>query len=333
VKFIDEARITVESGSGGKGCVSFRRERFIPKGGPNGGDGGKGADVVFLASLRRRTLQQFRYKREFKAPKGAAGQGSQKTGRSGEDLIIEVPPGTLIRDADTGELLTDLATPDTRFVAARGGRGGRGNARFKTSTNRAPRHAQPGEPGQHRQLHLELKLLADVGLVGLPNAGKSTLITALSAATPKIGAYPFTTLTPHLGVVQSQWGEPFVVADIPGLIEGAHKGAGLGTRFLKHVERTRVLVHLIDAAAIDPAEPLKDFRLINAELTAHSDDLGAKPQVVVLNKMDLAAAAAGAEAFRLAAEALDLRIVSLSARDAKGLAPLISHLLQMLAQD
>lgn len=333
MKFIDEAKITVESGSGGKGCVSFRRERFIPKGGPNGGDGGKGADVVFLASLRRRTLQQFRYKREFKAPNGAAGQGSQKTGRSGEDLVIEVPPGTLIRDADTGDLLMDLATPDTRYVAARGGRGGRGNARFKSSTNRAPRHAQPGEPGQHCHLHLELKLLADVGLVGLPNAGKSTLITALSAATPKIGAYPFTTLTPHLGVVQSEWGEPFVVADIPGLIEGAHKGAGLGTRFLKHVERTRVLVHLIDAAAIDPAEPLKDYGLINAELTAHSADLGAKPQVVVLNKMDLEAAAAGAEAFRLAADALDLSVVSLSARDAEGLAPLISHLLQMLAQD
>jgi GTP-binding protein len=333
VKFIDEAKIRVESGSGGKGCVSFRRERFIPKGGPNGGDGGKGADVVFLASQRRRTLQQFRYKREFKAPNGAAGQGSQKTGRSGEDLVIEVPPGTLIRDADTGDLLMDLATPDTRYVAARGGRGGRGNARFKSSTNRAPRHAQPGEPGQHCHLHLELKLLADVGLVGLPNAGKSTLITALSAATPKIGAYPFTTLTPHLGVVQSEWGEPFVVADIPGLIEGAHKGAGLGTRFLKHVERTRVLVHLIDAAAIDPAEPLKNYSLINAELSAHSADLGAKPQVVVLNKMDLEAAAAGAEAFRLAADPLDLSVVSLSARDAKGLAPLISHLLQMLAQD
>ena len=330
MKFIDEARITVESGSGGKGCVSFRRERFIPKGGPNGGDGGKGADVVFLASLRRRTLQQFRYKREFKAPSGGAGQGSQKTGRSGEDLVIEVPPGTLIRDAETGELLKDLATPDTGYVAARGGRGGRGNARFKTSTNRAPRFAQPGEPGERLSLHLELKLLADVGLVGLPNAGKSTLITALSAATPKIGAYPFTTLTPHLGVVQTGWGEPFVVADIPGLIEGAHKGAGLGTRFLKHVERTRVLVHLLDAAAIDPAEPLRDFRLINAELEAHNHDLGAKPQVVVLNKMDLPEAAAGAEAFRSAAEALGLTVVALSARENEGLKPLISHLLRLL---
>lgn len=333
MKFIDEAKISVESGSGGKGCVSFRRERFIPKGGPDGGDGGRGADVVFLASTRRRTLQQFRYKREFKAPSGAAGQGSQKTGRSGEDLVIEVPPGTLIRDADSGDLLTDLATPGSRYVAAHGGRGGRGNARFKTATNRAPRHAQPGEPGEHRNLYLELKLLADVGLVGLPNAGKSTLITALSAATPKIGAYPFTTLSPHLGVVQTDWGEPFVVADIPGLIEGAHKGAGLGTRFLKHVERTRVLVHLIDAAAIDPADPLRDYQLINAELTAHKAELGAKPQVVVLNKMDLEAAAAGAEVFQAAAETLDLTAFTLSARQGSGLKPLISHLLQMLAKE
>ena len=339
MKFIDEARITVESGSGGRGCVSFRRERFVPKGGPDGGDGGKGADVVFLASLRRRTLQQFRYKREFKAPGGAGGLGSRKTGRSGEDLVIEVPPGTLIRDAETGDLLTDLATPDTRFVAAMGGRGGRGNARFKSSTNRAPRHAQPGEPGERIHLHLELKLLADVGLVGLPNAGKSTLITALSAATPKIGAYPFTTLTPQLGVVQTGWGEPFVVADIPGLIEGAHKGAGLGTRFLKHVERTRILVHLLDAAAIDPADPLKDFQLINAELVAHNPDLGAKPQLVVLNKLDLEEAAPGAKAFQAAAEALDLTVVTLSARqglsdrEGSGLQPLISHMLRMLEAD
>jgi GTPase len=333
VKFIDEAKISVESGSGGKGCVSFRRERFIPKGGPDGGDGGRGADVIFLASTRRRTLQQFRYKREFKAPNGAAGQGSQKTGRSGEDLIIEVPPGTLIRDADSGDLLMDLASPGSRYVAARGGRGGRGNARFKTSTNRAPRHAQPGEAGQCLNLHLELKLLADVGLVGLPNAGKSTLITALSAATPKIGAYPFTTLTPHLGVVRTDWGDPFVVADIPGLIEGAHKGAGLGTRFLKHVERTRVLVHLIDAEAIDPNDPLKDFRLINAELTAHNQQLGSKPQIVALNKMDLEAAAAGAKAFQAAADALDLTVVTLSAREGSGLNPLISQLLRMLVKE
>jgi GTPase len=333
VKFIDEAKISVESGSGGKGCVSFRRERFIPKGGPDGGDGGRGADVVFLATTRRRTLQQFRYKREFKAPNGAAGQGAQRTGRSGEDLVIEVPPGTLIRDADSGDLLMDLDTAGSRFVAVHGGRGGRGNARFKSATNRAPRHAQPGEAGQRLDLHLELKLLADVGLVGLPNAGKSTLITALSAATPKIGAYPFTTLSPHLGVVQSDWGEPFVVADIPGLIEGAHKGAGLGTRFLKHVERTRVLVHLIDAATIDPVDPLKDLRLINAELSAHKEELGAKPQIVALNKMDLETAAANAKTFLAAAEALDLTVVALSAREGSGLEPLISHLLQMLAKE
>jgi GTP-binding protein len=332
VKFIDEANISVESGSGGKGCVSFRRERFIPKGGPDGGDGGRGGDVVFQATTRRRTLQQFRYKREFKAPNGAAGKGSQKTGRSGEDLVIEVPPGTLIRDADSGDLLVDLTAAGSRFIAVHGGRGGRGNARFKTSTNRSPRHAQPGEAGQRLDLHLELKLLADVGLVGLPNAGKSTLITALSAATPKIGAYPFTTLSPHLGVVQTDWGEPFVMADIPGLIEGAHRGAGLGTRFLKHVERTRVLAHLIDAAAIDPADPLKDFRLINAELSAHNEQLGAKPQVVALNKMDLEAAATGAEAFQAAAEALDLTVVALSAREGSGLTLLISHLLRMLTK-
>ena len=238
MKFVDEAIITVQSGNGGSGCVSFRRERFIPRGGPDGGDGGAGGDVILLASPRKRTLHHFQYKKNFKAPNGAHGQGKQKTGKTGEDLTIEVPPGTLVTCIDSGEILKDLTKPDKTFILAKGGRGGQGNIHFKTSTRRAPRFAQPGEPGQTLTVKLELKLLADVGIIGLPNAGKSTLISTISSARPKIGNYPFTTLTPNLGVVQNPKGEPFIIADIPGLIEGAHQGAGLGTRFLRHIEST-----------------------------------------------------------------------------------------------
>ena len=260
MKFIDETIITVRSGDGGRGCVSFRREKYVPRGGPDGGDGGKGGDVVLEATSRKRTLYDFRFKREFKAPGGKHGQGKQRTGKNGGDLIIKVPPGTVISDVETGETFKDLVEPGESFTLAHGGEGGRGNARFKTATNRAPRHAQPGRPGQMRTVKLELKLIADVGLVGLPNAGKSTLISAISSAKPKIADYPFTTLTPNLGVVQTGYGEPFIVADIPGLIEGAHKGAGLGIRFLKHIERTRILVHMIDAADIDDTKPLMPLK-------------------------------------------------------------------------
>lgn len=287
MKFIDDVRITVQSGNGGAGCVSFRREKYIPKGGPDGGDGGRGGDVILRPTTEKRTLFHLQFNRLYKAKNGAGGQGNHRAGRSGEDLIIDLPPGTLIIDADTGEILKDLVEPDEVFVVAHGGRGGLGNARFKSSTNRTPRFAQPGESGQTLNLRLELKLLAEVGIVGLPNAGKSTLISALSAAKPKIADYPFTTLTPSLGVVQTVGREPFIMADIPGLIEGAHTGTGLGIRFLRHVERTRLLLHLVDVAAIDPDHPLKDLETVNRELHAYSRVLAEKPQLVVLNKMDV----------------------------------------------
>jgi GTP-binding protein len=290
VKFIDEVTIIVQSGDGGQGCVSFRRERFIPRGGPDGGDGGKGGDVRFQATSRKRTLHHLQFRKLYKANSGAQGQGRQKTGRSGGDLVIEVPLGTLIYNADTGELLFDLVKDEQEAVVAQGGRGGLGNAHFKSSTNRSPRYAQPGTPGQTLTLRLELKLLADIGLIGLPNAGKSTLISAISSARPKIADYPFTTLTPNLGVVYHPGAEPFIIADIPGLIAGAHQGAGLGIKFLKHIERTRVLLHLIDVSKIDPSDPLSVYRTVNRELALYSSHLAQKPQLVVLNKMDLEAA-------------------------------------------
>ncbi len=300
MKFLDEAFITVQSGDGGNGCVSFRREKYVPRGGPDGGDGGRGGDVVLVSSSDRRTLYPFRFKREFKAEKGGAGMGRQKSGRSGKDVAIEVPPGTIIREAGSGEILADLSRPGEAFVVAHGGRGGKGNAHFKSSTHRTPRFAQPGEPGQSRRLKLELKLLADVGIIGLPNSGKSTLISVISSARPKIADYPFTTLVPNLGVVKPGDGEPFVVADIPGLIAGAHQGAGLGIRFLRHVERTRLLVHLIDAAAIDPENPLQAYETVNAEIALYSRSLARKPQLVALNKLDLSGTDERARAFRRA---------------------------------
>jgi GTPase len=329
VKFIDEAIVTVESGKGGSGCVSFRRERYVPRGGPDGGDGGKGGDVIFVASPKKRTLYQFRFRRLLKADNGAPGQGKQKFGRSGDDLIIEIPPGTLARDAETNELVFDFKESGSTLVMAKGGRGGQGNARFKSSTNRSPRFAQPGEPGQTRALKLELKLLADVGIIGFPNAGKSTLIAALSSATPKIAPYPFTTLSPTLGVVYSDWGEPFVMADIPGLIEGAHEGAGLGMRFLRHVERTRILVHLIDSGDIDPTQPLERYLAINRELSLYGEGLITKPQIVVLNKIDLPDMNPRIEAFMGAFEGPTLPLM-ISAERREGFQALITRILQLL---
>ena len=329
MKFIDEVFITVQSGNGGRGCVSFRREKFVPRGGPDGGDGGKGGDVILRSTSRRRTLYPFRFKRQFKAANGAHGQGKQKTGKNGRDLIIEVPPGTLVSNAETGELLRDFVQSDVSFVVAKGGRGGLGNVRFKTSTQRTPRFAQPGEAGQHLKLKLELKLLADVGLIGLPNAGKSTLISVISSATPKIADYPFTTLTPTLGVVQADQAESFVVADIPGLIEGAHKGAGLGIRFLRHIERTHILVHLIDASAIDPQNPLAGYTTINQELVQYNPLLTQKQQVIVLNKMDLPGTDQAAEAFQAAMND-NRRIFKISAAARKGIEPLKLKLAELL---
>ncbi|GBC59326.1 GTPase CgtA [Desulfonema ishimotonii] len=330
MKFIDEATITVQSGNGGRGCVSFRRERFIPKGGPNGGDGGNGGNVILKASPRKRTLYQFRFKRLFRAENGRGGEGSQRTGRNGGDIVLEIPPGTLVSDAETGELLRDFTVVGETFVIASGGRGGLGNVRFKSSTNRTPRYAQPGEPGQTRTLKMELKLLADVGLMGFPNAGKSTLISVISSARPKIADYPFTTLTPNLGVVQTDWGEPFAVADIPGLIEGAHTGAGLGIQFLRHIERTRVLVHLIDATEIDPDAPLSRYKAINTELSRYSEKLAEKSQLVVLNKMDLPGADVAAELFQMAAG--NMEFMTISAATGQGIQALKARIVQLLDQ-
>jgi GTP-binding protein len=328
VKFIDEAIITVQSGKGGRGCVSFRREKYVPRGGPDGGDGGKGGDVILKSTSRRRTLYPFQFKRQFKAKDGAHGQGQQKTGRNGSDLIVEIPPGTLVKDADTNEILKDFTTAGEFYSVVKGGKGGLGNARFKSSTNRTPRYSQPGQPAQSRELKLELKLLADVGIIGLPNAGKSTLLSSISSATPKIGDYPFTTLTPTLGVVETGWAEPFVVADIPGLIAGAHQGAGLGIRFLRHIERTRILIHLLDAQTIDPQRPLAAYETVNRELQFFNPNLTQKSQIVVLNKMDLPESKTAATAF---VDALDDQPVFLiSAAKKTGLEKLISRILELL---
>ncbi len=296
--FIDEARIRVKAGDGGNGCVAFRREKFVPRGGPSGGDGGKGGDVVMESSERHNTLVHFRFNPEHKAERGRHGEGSQCSGREGAEVVLKVPVGTLVYDEDTGECVHDFSGPDERLVVARGGRGGRGNQHFATPTHQAPRESEPGRAGEERHLRLELKLLADVGLVGYPNVGKSTLISRISAARPKIADYPFTTLEPNLGVVSL--GDPsepghfsFVVADIPGLIEGAHHGAGLGTQFLRHVERTRVLVHLVDVSdASGRPDPVHDYEVIKNELASFGAGLEKKPVIVVASKVDAAQASA-----------------------------------------
>lgn len=285
--FVDEAVIEVRAGGGGNGCVSFRREKYVPRGGPDGGDGGRGGDVIIQVDRNLRTLMDFRYRRNYPAGRGEHGQGSHKTGKDGESLIIRVPTGTVVKDFNTGEMIADLKVPGKEVVVARGGKGGRGNARFATSTRQAPRFAEKGEPGEKRILKLELKLLADVGLVGFPNAGKSTILSRVSAARPKIADYPFTTRTPILGMVYLEEDKSFVLADIPGLIEGAHRGAGLGHQFLRHVERTRLLIHVVDMAAVEGRDPRKDFLVVNEELRKYHPLLAERPQLVAANKMDL----------------------------------------------
>lgn len=282
--FYDEVTIHVQAGRGGDGAVAFRREKYIPFGGPSGGDGGKGGDVILEVNPHLNTLYHFAHQKEFRAEDGKPGRNKNMTGAQGADLVIPVPPGTVVTDLKTGRVIADLVEAGQRVVVARGGRGGRGNARFATSTNQAPRIAERGDPGEERRLKLELKLLADVGLVGKPNAGKSTLLSVVSAARPAIADYPFTTLQPQLGVVALGPKETFTLADMPGLIEGASQGKGLGLEFLRHIERTRLLIHLLDATAPDP---LADFRAINAELTAFGHGLGEKPQLVALNKLDM----------------------------------------------
>jgi GTP-binding protein len=289
--FVDEVTITVRGGHGGRGCLSFRREKYVPMGGPDGGNGGKGADVVLEASPHVKTLVDFRFRPIHRGRHGEHGRGKNQSGAAEPDIVLPVPQGTLVRDKQTGEIVADLVEPGQRVVVARGGRGGLGNAAFVSATNQAPRKTQPGEPGEEFELVLELKLLADVGIVGFPNAGKSTLISAISSAKPKIADYPFTTLTPHLGVVRLEEGESFVVADVPGLIPGASKGAGLGTRFLRHLARTRLLVHLIDLSPQTGRDPLEDWRIINEELEDYGGDLADKPQLLVANKADIPEAA------------------------------------------
>jgi len=287
MKFIDEAEISVHAGDGGKGCVSFLREKYRPRGGPDGGDGGQGGDVILEAHEGLTTLLDFKFQRIIRAERGEDGRGKCQFGKAGADRVVRVPPGTIVRDAVTGEMIADLPQGGTRVVVAHGGRGGRGNANFATSSNQAPRYAQPGLPGEERALKLELRLLADVGLVGYPNTGKSTLISAVSAARPRVADYPFTTLVPHLGVVRCDEERSFVLADVPGLIEGAHRGHGLGLRFLRHLSRTAVLIHLLDIGDPTGRDPVADYDAINHELECFDPELAAKPQIVAANKIDL----------------------------------------------
>jgi GTPase len=329
--FVDEAKILVKGGDGGNGCVAFRREKYVPRGGPSGGDGGNGGDIVIEANLNDNTLLRYRYNREFRAERGRHGEGSDCHGRSGEDTVLKVPVGTVIFDGDSGEQLFDFTEPGQRYRAARGGRGGRGNGNpaFVRPWHQAPREHEDGRPGQERHLRLELKLLADVGLVGFPNAGKSTLISRISAARPKIAAYPFTTLEPHLGVVSADPdaapgnGRTFVAADLPGLIEGAHEGVGLGIRFLKHVERTRLIAHLVDTSGANDRDPVHDFKVIERELAAFSPALAEKPMIVVATKLDATTDRTRLEELRAFAAERGLEFHAISSASGVGIVELV----------
>ena len=330
--FVDEAKIFVKGGDGGNGCIAFRREKYVPRGGPSGGDGGNGGSIFLEANPNDNTLLRYRYNREFKADRGRHGEGSNCTGHSGQDMILQVPLGTLAYDEQSGETIADLATAGQRVMVAHGGRGGRGNQHFAKPWHQAPREQEDGQPGEERHLRLELKLLADVGLVGFPNAGKSTLISVISAARPKIANYPFTTLEPNLGVVNAdggsgsegrELGRTFVVADLPGLIEGAHEGAGLGTRFLRHVERTRLLVHLIDTSDFTDADPVQAFAIINNELLAFSRELGEKPMIVAASKLDATSDRARLEELRDFCAQRDLPFHAISAATGEGVRDLV----------
>jgi GTP-binding protein len=329
--FVDEAKILVKGGDGGNGCLAFRREKYVPRGGPSGGDGGNGGDIWLEANHHDNTLLRYRYNREFRADRGRHGEGSNCHGKSGGDSILAVPVGTVVFDADTGEQVYDFTDAGQRFLAAHGGRGGRGNGNphFVRPWHQAPREHEDGRPGEERHLRLELKLLADVGLVGYPNAGKSTLISRISAARPKIAAYPFTTLEPHLGVVSADpgaapgSGRTFVVADVPGLIEGAHEGAGLGTRFLKHVERTRLIAHLVDTSDANDRDPVRDFEIIEHELASFSPALGEKPMIVVATKLDATTNRDHLEELRAFAAKRGLEFHSISSASGEGIVQLV----------
>lgn len=334
--FVDQVKITVEAGNGGDGCSSFRREKFIPKGGPDGGNGGKGGDVVFRAVGNLTTLLDLRYQQLYRAEHGKPGHGQLKTGKSGQDCLISVPVGTIVRDYETRDVLVDLTDEYQEFIVGRGGQGGLGNEHFKSSTNRAPRRADPGVPGQHQVLFVELKLLADVAIIGFPNAGKSTLISKISNAKPKIADYPFSTLVPNLGLVKVGDYQSFVAADIPGLIQDAHKGKGLGTRFLKHTERTRLLVHLLDFSMMSDRDPISDYEIIQNELKHFSEELFQKPQILVANKIDHPEAEAKFAEYRERLEKINPTLLvcsSVTGQNIKELVYKIHELLEKKAEE
>jgi len=332
MKFIDEVKIKVKAGDGGRGCVSFRREKFVPRGGPNGGNGGDGGDVIVVADSQLTTLLDLRYQQLFRAENGQPGSGRLKTGKSGQDCVISVPVGTVIKDYETGEVLADLTEEFQQFIPVHGGQGGLGNDHFKSSTNRAPRKTIPGGPGEHKVLQVELKLLADVGIIGFPNAGKSTLISKISNAKPKIADYPFTTLVPNLGLVKVGEYESFVAADIPGLIEGAHAGKGLGTRFLKHTERTRIIVHLIDFSGFSERDPIEDYEVIQRELKNFNEDLFKKPQLLVASKIDHPEAEEKFSQYRERLTALNPNVIAISSVTGKGIKELVGQVYRMLQE-
>ena len=330
--FIDRAKIFVQGGDGGNGVTAFRREKFVPRGGPSGGDGGRGGNVYLVADGSLNTLLHLRYNPRHIAERGAHGEGSNRSGRTGADLEVRVPVGTQIVDAETGELVYDLDHDGTRWLAASGGRGGFGNAHFATSTNRAPRYHQTGSDGEGRELQLELKLLADVGLVGFPNAGKSTFISTVSAAKPKIADYPFTTLEPHLGVVDLGDFHTMVIADIPGLIEGAHAGAGLGDRFLRHIERTKLLLHMVDVSSLSGRDTVSDYETVNRELASYNPDLAARPQIVVATKIDALDEPSRLESLRARAEADGKQFFAISSATNRGISELVNALASRLEE-
>jgi GTPase len=328
--FIDEVDIWVKGGHGGRGCLSFHREKFVAKGGPDGGDGGRGGHVILEVDAQLSTLVDLRYRREYKAERGGSGQSNNKHGRNGDDVIVRVPPGTLVSDVEHAQLLIDLAEPGQQFLAARGGLGGRGNARFKSPTNQAPRRVEPGLEGEERRLHLELKLLADLGIIGFPNVGKSTLIARISAARPKIADYAFTTLTPNLGVVRADEDRSFVVVDIPGLIEGASDGIGLGTQFLRHIERTKCFVHLIDVSSATMRDPVADFHAIRTELAQYDPALCQRPQIVAANKIDILDDADRLAALRQFCADQSLAFLAISAATGQGIRELVQQMTDMV---
>lgn len=328
--FIDYAKIIVKAGDGGNGAISFRREKYVAAGGPDGGDGGKGGDIYFEVSPNMNTLVDFRYKKKFKAENGKNGEGGHRYGKSGEDLVVKVPIGTIVKDSETGRVMADLSEPNQKQLILSGGRGGKGNSHFATSTRQAPRFAQGGEKGEEKELILELKMLADVGLIGFPNVGKSTFLSVVTDATPKIADYHFTTLEPNLGVVKSDYGDSFVIADIPGIIEGASEGTGLGLKFLRHIERTRLLLHVIDVSGIEGRNPVEDFKTINEELKKYSEKLSKRKQIIVANKIDIMQDESLLNDLEKMAKEKDIEIFKISGATGEGVKELLNRVTEVL---